>query len=89
MKGRRTQYEIYWEVLHYCMEPRSFTKIVHRCDLNSKITQTHVSFLVKRGYLDEEEGPRLYRTTEKGREYLRKFSDLYLELFDERPEFKI
>ena len=58
MKGKRTQYEILWEILTYCKNPRTFTSIIHRCNLNSKIGQEHISFLEDKGYLRrfEEEG---------------------------------
>jgi len=39
---RRTQYEIYWEILVFCKTPRSFTSIVHRCNLNSKTGQDYI-----------------------------------------------
>ena len=34
MAERRTQYEIYWEILVFCKTPRSFTGIIGRCDIN-------------------------------------------------------
>ena len=30
MKGRRTSFEIYWEMLVYCREARTFTNIINR-----------------------------------------------------------
>ncbi|MFA6226641.1 MAG: winged helix-turn-helix domain-containing protein [Methanoregula sp.] len=48
MRGRRTVYEIYWEILVYCKSPRSFTAIINRCDLNSKTGQEYLEFLVAR-----------------------------------------
>jgi len=51
MSGRRTVYEIYWEILVYCKTPRSFTAIINRCDLNSKTGQEYTGFLAGKGYL--------------------------------------
>ena len=51
MSGRRTVYEIYWEILVYCKSPRSFTAIINRCDLNSKTGQEYLEFLTAKGYL--------------------------------------
>jgi predicted transcriptional regulator len=91
MAGKRTLYEIYWEVLTYCRNPRTFTSIIHRCSLNSDIGQEHMEFLLKRGFLSkyEENGGNLYRTTEKAGTFLDSFKDMYLELYRRSPEFKL
>ena len=39
MKQKRTHYEIFWEILTHCKKPKSFTNIINRCNLNSKIGQ--------------------------------------------------
>jgi hypothetical protein len=51
MAERRTPYEIYWEILVYCKTPRTFTTIISRCDLNSKIGQEYLGSLIERGYI--------------------------------------
>lgn len=91
MKLRRTQYEIFWEILSYCRSGRSFTQVINRCDLNSKIGQEHVEFLLEKGYLlkAEGEGRALLKTTEKASEFLVPFERMYLELFENSPEFKL
>jgi predicted transcriptional regulator len=70
MRGRRTPYEIYWEILVYCRTPRLFTNIVNRCDLNSRLGQEYLEFLTGKGYLAVIlEGERtLYQTTNQARE---------------------
>lgn len=91
MKMRRTQYEILWEILSYCSGGRSFTQVINRCDLNSKIGQEHVDFLLNKGYLAriEAEGRTLLKTTDKALEFLRLFEKMYLKLFENSPEFKL
>ena len=91
MKGKRTLYEIYWEVLTFARNPKTFTNIIHRCSLNSKIAQEHVGFLVEKGYLRrfEEEGKNYLRTTDEAKPFLDAFKDMYLELFNRGPEFKL
>lgn len=91
MKLRRTQYEIFWEILSYCRAGKSFTQIINRCDLNSKIGQEHVEFLLGRGYLEKVmDGERaLLRTTERAGEFLAAFERMYQELFQNSPEFKL
>jgi len=91
MKGKRTLYEIYWEILTFCKNPRTFTSIIHRCSLNSKIGQEHIRFLLSKEYLSkfEDEGRRLHRTTEKASVFLGTFKEMYLELYKKGPEFKL
>ena len=91
MSGRRTVYEIYWEILVYCKTPRSFTAIINRCDLNSKTGQEYLGFLVAKGYLAlVTEGEKTgYHATPQAAEYIGLFSSLYQKLFDTAPEYKL
>ena len=91
MKGRRTQYEIYWEILAFCRSPRAFTNIISRCDLNSKIGQEYIEFLGTKGYISKinDGGKALFVTTEKADEYMALFARIYQELFNRGPEFRI
>jgi len=91
MKNRRTQYEIYWEILIYCGTPRVFTAIINRCDLNSRIGQEYIEFLMKKGFLEKlQEGDRInYRSTDHAKEYIRLFSEMYQKLFDDIPAFRL
>ena len=91
MKGRRTLYEIYWEVLTFCRTPRTFTSIINRCTLNSKIGQEHVGSLIKKGYIRryDDEGRTVHRTTVKADGFISAFRDMYMELFNKRPDFKL
>jgi predicted transcriptional regulator len=91
MSGRRTVYEIYWEILVYCRTPRPFTAIINRCDLNSKNGQEYLEFLLGKGYLDARiEGDRAtYIATPASAEYIALFSSLYQKLFDSLPGFRL
>ena len=91
MKGKRTLYEIYWEILTYCRNPETFTSVIHRCSLNSKIGQEHIGFLEEKGYLRrfEEDGQNLLKTTEEAMPFLNAFKEMYLELFSKSPDFKL
>ncbi len=91
MSGRRTVYEIYWEILVFCKTPRSFTGIIGRCDLNSKTGQEYLEFLESRGYLSRvQDGSRtLYCATEQAADYIALFTRLYQQLFDTIPGFKL
>ncbi len=91
MRGKRTLYEIYWEVLTYCRNPKTFTNIIQRCSLNSKIGQAHIEFLLNKGYLHrfEKDGQNLLKTTEKAKPFLDVFKSMYIELFNQSPQFKL
>jgi len=84
MKNRRTQYEIFWEILQFCKTPKTITAIINHCNLNSKIIQNYLGFLSKKQYIVQikEDEKIFYQTTEKSEEYLKLFSKLYLKLFE-------
>ncbi len=91
MKGRRTNYEIYWEILVFCRKPKTFTSIINRCNLNSKIGQEHVHFLTEKNYLllEIQDDKKTYITTEQAQEYITLFTQLYRKMFDNSPSFKL
>lgn len=88
---RRTQYEIYWEILVFCKTPRSFTGIIHRCNLNSKTGQDYIEFLTSKGYLSliVEGEKAMYSATMRAGEYISLFTRLYQTLFDTAPGFRL
>ena len=91
MKQKRTQYEIYWEILTFCRKPKSFTSVINRCNLNSKIGQRHIEFLKKKGLItniENQEKP-LIIATERADDYITLFTQMYKELFDNSPEFRL
>lgn len=91
MKQKRNHYEIFWEILTFCKKPQSFTSIINRCNLNSRIGQRHIEFLKKRQLLQEveEEGMTLLKATEQASNYTTLFTKTYRELFDNSPEFRL
>jgi predicted transcriptional regulator len=91
MKQKRTHYELFWEILTFCKTPKSFTSIINRCNLNSKIGQTHIEFLKKKHFLAEveNEGMTLLKSTEQAIQYTALFNKTYRELFDDSPEFRL
>jgi len=91
MGGRRTEFEIYWEILVFCKSPRSFTAIINRCDLNSKTGQEYLEFLRSKGYLSlTKDGERsTWVATGRAHEYIALFTEIYQKLFDTIPGFKL
>ncbi len=90
MKVRRTQYEIYWEILIFCNTQKSFTSIIQHCNLNSKIAQEYLDFLTQKKYLTVErhDDRSSFLTSETAQEFLLLFSQLYRKLFDASPGVK-
>jgi predicted transcriptional regulator len=88
---KRTHYEIFWEILTFCKQPKSFTSIINRCNLNSKIGQTHLDFLKERKLLTEVEvdGARMFKATDQAVQFIAFFNKAYRELFDDSPEFRL
>jgi predicted transcriptional regulator len=91
MTERRSQYEIYWEILTFCRTGKSFTGIINRCNLNSKTGQEYLEFLVGKGYLAvmPDGDKTAYLATAKAAEYIALFSQLYQSVFDQIPGFKL
>jgi predicted transcriptional regulator len=91
MQQKRTHYEIYWEILTFCKQPKSFTSIINRCNLNSKIGQEHIEFLKSRRFLLEvpQKEMTLLQATEAAKEYINLFNKTYRQLFDDSPEFRL
>ncbi len=91
MQFKRTHYEIYWEILTYCKTPRTFTSIINRCNLNSKIGQIHIDFLKNRHFITDvyDNGSTLLKSTDAAKEYIALFNKTYRELFDDTPEFRL
>ena len=91
MNGKRTLYEIYWEILTHCRNPKTYTNIIQSCSLNSKIAQEHIEFLLNKGYLRrfEEDGQAYLQSTEEAKAFLSFFRGMYIELFNKSPQFKL
>ncbi|MFN3621957.1 MAG: winged helix-turn-helix domain-containing protein [Nitrososphaerales archaeon] len=76
---KRTAYEIIWEILDYCREPRKLTHIIQACNLNTPTTQKYLSLLVQKNMLSMSE--KSYKTTKEGLKYLKLIEEIYLALF--------
>lgn len=79
MRPRRSLYEILWEILVYCREPRRLTHIMLHCNLDTRGARRYLELLARRGLI-ERRGER-YVTTDKGLEYIELFNELYRRVF--------
>jgi predicted transcriptional regulator len=75
---RRSKFEIISEILAVSMNNGvNITKIVYKVNLNFKMAQEYISYLVENEFLEEvtDGTKKKYRTTEKGRDFIRKFRE--------------
>ncbi len=78
---KRTLYEIAWEILTYCREPRRLTHIMLHCNLSTKAAKRYLDLLTSKGLLEKRS--EYYLTTRKGLEYIMLFNRLYKALFEQ------
>ncbi|WP_317894731.1 winged helix-turn-helix domain-containing protein [Pyrofollis japonicus] len=81
MRPRRNIYEIIWDILTYCRRPRRISQIMLACNLNTKTAEKYLELLTRKGFLAKQGD--MYVTTDKGREYIRLFNELYKKIFED------
>jgi predicted transcriptional regulator len=79
LKPKRTAYEIVWEVLDYCREPRRLTNIMQSCNMNTPTAKKYLDRLVLKQMLTTN--GEHYKTTKQGLSYLALIEEAYLKLF--------
>jgi len=90
--GNRGALDIINLILIACMNGTMITHIMYRCNLNSKQTQSYVSFLLQYRLLEKEkaEGSNkiVYQATDRARKYLEVYAELS-QIFDLPKEAEI
>lgn len=81
MKPRRSIYEIIWDILIYCRTPRRISHILLVCNLSTRSARKYLDLLMRKGLLVKQGDE--YVTTDKGREYIRLFNELYKRVFED------
>ena len=74
INGYRTRLHIYYEILNYtAYDSRLPSHIMRACNLETGKFEKYVKTLSEKGFIDEvnEEGTKLYRASQKGRELVR------------------
>jgi predicted transcriptional regulator len=78
--GNRGALDIINLILSVCMDGTMITHIMYRCNLNSKQTQSYVSFLLQYGLLEKKKpegmGKFVYLGTDRAKKYLEIYSEL-------------
>lgn len=79
-KRKRGWIEIIWLVLSQCVDGSVKTRIMYRCNLNSKQTQQYLAFLLGCKFLggrrDQNHVTTSYYTTELGLNFIEKYEQL-------------
>src|SRR5579864_4278816 len=79
-KRKRGWIEIIWLILSQCVKGSVKTRIMYRCNLNSKQMQQYLAFLLDCNFLegrrDSDHVTTLYYTTELGTNFIRKYQQL-------------
>ena len=65
---KRTGFEVMSDILRFCSEPRSPTKIIYQTNLSYKASKTYLAKLCSLGLLIQNS--RKYVTTDKGRQFI-------------------
>lgn len=76
---RRTKFDIIVDIIHLTMDGgANKTRIVYGANLNFKIANKYIDFLLDNGLIREEvkEGKKYYFATEKGVQFLKLFREL-------------
>jgi predicted transcriptional regulator len=79
-KRKRGWIEIIWLILSQCVEGSVKTRIMYRCNLNSKQMQQYLSFLLECKFLegrkDQNHVTTSYYTTDLGLNFIAKYEQL-------------
>lgn len=77
MGKRRDRLDIFIVILNEALNGAKITNLVYRLNLNSKRFKEYSSYLIEKRFLEVLEasnGSKIYKTTDKGREFLRLLS---------------
>ena len=73
---RRSRLEIFAEILNLCRKSQVKTRIMHKTNLSYSILQDCLKELQYLKFIEVHHSIERYSTTEKGLEFLQKFTDL-------------
>jgi predicted transcriptional regulator len=77
-KRRRSGKEVYAAVLEVALEGEKKTRIMYSAGLSYAMFSKCLKLLLKQGMLEYDKIDNIYRTTQKGRKFLRMWEDLKL-----------
>ena len=72
--------EIFAQILKLCKRPTAKTRIMYKTNMSYSATMKFLEYLQQVQMLKFDENGKKYETTEKGHNYLKKYSDLQRKL---------
>ena len=76
LKTRRAETEIFAEILELCKHPTAKTRVIHKVNMSYTMSLRFLKYLQKSEMLKFDKNGKKFETTEKGCEYLKKYSEL-------------
>lgn len=79
MRDKRSRHEIIVEILEVAVNGANVTKIVYRANINFKMAQDYLSYLIKYGFIEilaKKNGKKVYKTTDRGKTFIKKYKEL-------------
>jgi len=66
------------DILRIVVNETNVTRIVYGANINFRMAQAYITYMVEKGLIEplSKDGRTCYRITDKGRIFLRKFSEL-------------
>ena len=76
MGSKRDKVEIMAEILGLCIKPKTKTKVMYGSNLSWKMLKHYIGFMQERGLLEEHESSTEFVTTDKGKNFIKKWKEL-------------
>ncbi len=73
---KRTNLEITAEILSFCKQPQTKTRVMYNTNLSWQMLQKYLSQLQSRGLLEIHHSVTKYTTTQKGLKFVKKWREL-------------
>jgi len=82
---RRSSMHVIQEMLRAAQKGTRKTRMMYTCNLSLQQTNKYIDWLEKKGLIEENGEERIFKTTEKGKQLVRKFREMEELLAD--PSF--
>ena len=88
--SRRTNFEIMAEIIEFCRQPRSRTRIMYAMNLSFTAMRSYISALQSMSFIEVHHSKPRYQMTQKGMMFLRKWKEMnelmYGQFMNEGPQ---
>jgi len=74
--ARRVSFGIMAEIIDFCQQPRSQTRIMYSINLSYTAVRKYLEYLTSTNMLEAYYGVKAYKATEKGMVFLEKWNEL-------------